>query len=71
MRVMPTHATTPQRSPDPLGDARDLQARIAALRHLLQAQSRQFEALERHLALPDSPAETGARRLRALKAGGG
>ncbi|MFH6783198.1 MULTISPECIES: hypothetical protein [Methylobacterium] len=67
---MPTHATTPRLPPDPLGDARDLQASIAALRHLLRAQSRQFEALERRLAPSGSPAETGARRLRALKAGG-
>ncbi|TNC13488.1 hypothetical protein FF100_11895 [Methylobacterium terricola] len=67
---MPTHATTPHPSLDPLGDARDLQASIAALRHLLRAQSRQLEALERRLAPPGSPAETGARRLRALKTGG-
>ncbi|KMO09801.1 hypothetical protein [Methylobacterium platani] len=71
---MPTHATTTRPTPprpaaDPLGDARDLQASIAALRLLLRAQSRQLEALERRLSPAGSPAETGARRLRALKAG--
>ncbi|KMO11154.1 hypothetical protein [Methylobacterium indicum] len=68
---MPTHATTapPTLDPlDPLEDARDLQASIAALRLLLKAQSRQFEAIERRLSPPGTPAETGAHRLRALKA---
>ncbi|KMO44877.1 hypothetical protein VQ03_00835 [Methylobacterium tarhaniae] len=67
---MPTHRTTAPRSLDPLGDARDLHASITALRHLLTAQSRQLDALERRLSPVPSPAEAGARRLRALKAGG-
>jgi hypothetical protein len=67
---MPTHLKTARPLPDPLGDARDLHASIATLRHLLRAQSRQFEALERRLSPARSPAETGARRLRALKFGG-
>ncbi|SFF34799.1 hypothetical protein SAMN04487844_115134 [Methylobacterium sp. yr596] len=70
MAAMPTHATTASPTLDPLEDARDLQASIAALRLLLKAQGRQFEAIERRLSPPGSPAETGARRLRALKAGG-
>lgn len=70
MPAMPTHRLTAHLSPDPLGDARDLHASIAALRHLLAAQSRQFEAIERRLSPPRSPAETGALRLRALKAEG-
>ncbi len=70
MPAMPTHRLTDHLPPDPLSDARDLQASIAALRHLLIAQGRQFEAIERRLSPARSPAETGARRLRALKAGG-
>ncbi|SEP47172.1 hypothetical protein SAMN04487843_124121 [Methylobacterium sp. ap11] len=69
MAAMPTHATTASPTLDPLGDARDLQASIAALRLLLKAQGRQFEAIERRLSPPGNPAETGARRLRALKTG--
>ncbi|PIK71266.1 hypothetical protein [Methylobacterium frigidaeris] len=67
---MPTQPLTSHLAPDPLGDARDLHASIAALRHLLMAQGRQFEAIERRLSPARSPAETGAMRLRALKAGG-
>ena len=70
MAVMPTHPAITPRPADPLSDARELQASIAALRALLQAQSRQFEAIERRLAPVRSPSETGAARLRALRAGG-
>ncbi|MCF4124708.1 hypothetical protein [Methylobacterium sp. SyP6R] len=66
---MPTQPLTAHLAPDPLGDARDLHASIAALRRLLIAQSRQFEAIERRLSPARSPAETGALRLRALKGG--
>lgn len=70
MPAMPTQPLTAQLSPDPLSDARDLHASIATLRLLLAAQGRQFEAIERRLAPARSPAETGAWRLRALKAEG-
>jgi len=67
---MPTHPTQLLPPLDPLADARALQASIATLRQLLAAQSRQLDAIERRLSHAGSPAETGARRLRALKAGG-
>ncbi|TGD95102.1 hypothetical protein [Methylobacterium nonmethylotrophicum] len=67
---MPTHPTQLLPPLDPLADARALQASIVALRHLLAAQSRQLDAIERRLSPACSPAEAGARRLRALKAGG-
>jgi hypothetical protein len=70
MPAMPTQPPTAPLSPDPLSDARDLHASIAALRLLLAAQGRQFAAIERRLSPSRSPAETGALRLRALKAGG-
>lgn len=70
MPAMPTQRLTDHHSLDPLSDARDLHASIAALRLLLTAQSRQFDAIERRLSPSRSPAETGATRLRALKAGG-
>lgn len=65
---MPTHRLTSPHSPDPLSDARDLHASIAALRHLLMAQSRQFAAIDRRLSLARSPAEASDLRLRLLKA---
>lgn len=66
---MPNHPTQHLPSVDPLADARALQTSIMGLRHLLAAQSRQLDAIERRLCLAGSPAETGAQRLRALKAG--
>lgn len=70
MPAMPTQRLTGHHSLDPLGDARDLRASIAAWRLLLTVQSRRLDAVERRLSPPRSPAEPGAMRLRALKAGG-
>ena len=52
--------------PDPLKDARDLQARIRALRALLELQRWQIEVLSNRLHSSD-PGAIAARRLLALK----
>ncbi len=57
-------------SVDPLRDAQSLCAKIESLKALLDLQRRQFENWETRL-YGTAPAGTAARRLHALKQGGG
>jgi hypothetical protein len=56
-------------APNPLRDARALQARIAGLRSLLHVQLRQIEAISERIQ-PSTPAGRAASRLLTLKEAG-
>ncbi|MFE1598303.1 hypothetical protein [Methylobacterium sp. ID0610] len=67
---MPNSPSPPTDCYDPLADARELHARIEALRHAMRLQIRALDGIERRLTPLRPEGREGAARLRALKAGG-